>query len=119
MPATTTGRVFAALCFALATLALWRSWSDIDRGQVWRKESNYLERQRELGYQVVGRFGRRQWPAVVTDRVDGIDGVTFTAPTGRRHEYRGFHGMELKAVTFRPLLEQDRPFVVVLRRPAA
>lgn len=118
MPDTAAGRTFATLCLALLALALWRGWSDVDRGQVWRKESNYLERQQGFGYQVVGRFGRRQWPAVVIDRVDGVDGVAFTAPSGRRHEYRGFHGMELKAITFRPLLEQGHPFVVVLRRTA-
>jgi hypothetical protein len=119
MPATAFGRALAALCLALLALTLWRGWSDVDRGQVWRKEANYLERQRTFGYQVVGRFGKRQWPALVTDRIDGVDGVAFIGLDGRRREYRGFHGMQLKVVTFRPLLDQGRPFIVVLRRVAA
>ena len=118
MSLTASGRIIAALGLALLLLTVWRGWSDVDRGQVWRVEANYLERQRAFGYQVVGRLGRRQWPAVVTDRVDGVGSVTFTGLNGRRHEYRGFVDMELKAVTFRPLFDQDRPFIVVLRRNA-
>ncbi len=104
------------LCAGLLLMVAARFFFDIDQGQIWRKQVNYIDRQKGFGYAVVGRFGAMSFPAVVVDRADEVGGIAFTDPRGQKHQYANFDGYRLKAVTFQPLDGNRRRFVMVLRR---
>ena len=107
--------VVALLTVALAFVYL---LLDADRFRLYASLSSAIERQKGLGYRLVGSLGRPDWPAVVVGREAGQGTVSFVTADGQPHQYQGFAG-PMKALHFRAGLAGGKSFILVFHHPPA